>query len=59
MTSKIVIGGLGTLTAGAATVVAQANFPDEPAPRARRNPARQSVTAADDERTRSPCKGAP
>jgi hypothetical protein len=35
MTSKIVVGGLGALTAGGATVVAQANFPDEPAPRAR------------------------
>jgi hypothetical protein len=35
MTSKIAVGGLGALPAGGATVVAQANFPDEPAPQAR------------------------
>jgi hypothetical protein len=36
MTLKIVVGGLGALTAGGTTVIAQANFPNEPAPRARR-----------------------
>jgi hypothetical protein len=59
MTSKIVVGGLGALTAGGATVIAQANFPDEPAPRARRNPVRQPVIATDDERPCSRCKGEP
>jgi hypothetical protein len=59
MTSKIVVGELGALTAGGATVVAPPNFPDEPAPRARRTPARQPVTATDDERPCSRCKGEP
>jgi sarcosine/dimethylglycine N-methyltransferase len=59
MTSKIVVGGPGALTAGGTTVIAQANFPDEPPPRARRNPVRQPVTATDDERPCSRCKGEP
>jgi len=59
MTSNIVVGGLGALTAGGATVMAHANFPDEPASRARRNPVRQPVTAAEDERPYPDAKGEP